>query len=632
MSASNLTILPLNRLYSSTLLKSSGDTSPLYVNTRENRPVICSSPSPKGDDYYNGVTTPPQYRTPTARSVASLSAGEPSPLARPPAPQSPAHMPSAADKTGSPFSRLTRGQRKEHNPLRKSSAACIILDDKDEDGDDEVGIAFDSPRRHQLGTLVDEGYPHKDSAGAGLYAKASPDPPAAKMDIFVSDDHLKSFTCPYFLATSGGGIELAIPIVAKAMKIAHSRLASLAPPGWRDAQVKHKAGGFCSQVSPMRVSQSTLLELAPISFSSTGSGCGSTSLALHLPSLTLMAVKIVSIADRCIKGEIEYIRAWSERTVLNESKVDPSSPTLAVYGAFPSAKHKALVFAYEYIHRGSLANCLQPEGLEKTIANESFINSLAFSLLSGLKVISDEGYMHGDIKPSNILVTKAGFCIADYGTLRSVCVPTVNSDGHACCRIIPSPQVTSPFARSYRTEAFSSPERKLGKNVGHLADVWSIGVILSGVSKGIKFCDMASRPEAEDAWAELEASATFSPQLNDLINQATKPDEAARPIVADLLSHPAIKALDAPARQAAFAGASAVFTVPKERVSAQLEVIALALRALKTIGRDIDIATLSVNLARQLETPLDIVRARLMLEVRRSGPDFQKCRVIPTYI
>ena len=228
------------------------------------------------------------------------------------------------------------------------------------------------------------------------------------------------------------------------------------------------------------------------------------------------------------------------------------------------------------------------------------------------------------IKPSNILVPSAGICIADFGSLRSVAPVPSGEQGWVSSRQIVtsssvsspgsrtlSPPVMSPFSVAYRTEAFSSPERLQGKTFGHLADVWSVGVILSGAAKGIKFSDMASSPEAEDAWAGTESSSAPSPQLTDLISKAVTIEESSRPNAGALLNHPALAALDTASKVAASAGASAFFKVSKGRVDAQLEVIALALRALKTIGQPIDVETLSVNLARQLETPLDIVRASL---------------------
>ena len=612
-----------------------------------------------------GLVTP---LTTTSSISTAYSSGRETSLSQEPIQLPSSFMPPAVLPS---FSVQTQGLR---NGFRLPSLRPFLADEKDEDENDEVASAFDGHLHKQWPTLGSPG-----------------SPPLSGFTTLPSDsDNLgiperpQTFTCSYFFATTEGGIEQTTEVIAAAMKITHARLAAVAPPGRRGDVRTGKSGGggpSGSRVSPMRVCQSTILALAPISFPRDDES-GSVSLALHLPSLTLMTVKIVPTTDGCIKGEVEYIRAWAERTVLNDAPDAASAPTLQFYGAFPSVKHNAIVFAFEYMHRGSLANSLQQEGMAEAVASEGFINGLAFSLLSGLRTLSDEGYTHGDIKPSNILVAPAGFCIADYGSLRiqdpydipTSRVPSARrgsdvpfrassrrgsetlhpSIGHArrlswwdradantaspitSTLIAESPMppiqtpppapkrvepIISPFARAYRTEAFSSPERKQGKNFGHLADVWSVGVILSGASKGIKFRDMAGMPEAEDAWTDTKSCSSLSPQLTDLIAQAVTHEESERPFGEELLEHPALAHLDAATKVAATADASAIFKVTKERVSAQLEVIALTLRALKTIGRHIDIETLSINVARQMETPIDFVRARLMKEGTTAADD-----------
>ena len=293
-----------------------------------------------------------------------------------------------------------------HANGRRSCVRREFLGDKDFDNDDSAMSVFtdDEVEQSTVSMVTTPSF-------SPISAAATP-VTTSNLNYFA-DENLESFTCPYFSATAVGGIEQATPIIAAAMKLTADRLAKLvAVPAGAEGPRNRAA---------MRVCQSTIVPLVPISFSRNGTG-SSISLALHVPSLSLMTVKIVTLTDNCIKGEVEYINAWAERTVRANSSGDngdASAPTLQFYGAFPSAKHNALVFVYEYMHRGSLASSLE-EGMEAAVASESFINGLAFSLLSGLRTLSDEGYMHGDIKPSNILVSPAGFCIADFGSLRSV--------------------------------------------------------------------------------------------------------------------------------------------------------------------------------------------------------------------
>ena len=588
---------------------------------------------------FGGVTTPPKHNSPVIYAASSSSCTEPTLSARGQAPQSPAYMPPVS--VDSPRLQTSLGLRKVHRSLR--SSARIHLDDKDDDDDDEVEVAFDAQlRREQWSRRSSPMSPPITPTPSNSSGKQQSESDTA------APENLRTFTCPYFYATSNGGIESAIVSIAEAMKIVHARLAAVAPHGSNN---NHNTNNINNNInatsttaasrhfSPMRVCQSTILNLVPISLPPSD-GFGGIHLALHLPSLTLMCVKIVPISDGCIKGELEYIRMWAERTVLHgatgiqhDSSVDASAPTLQFYGAFPSEKHHAIVFAYEYMHRGSLTNSLQQEGMTETVASEGFIIGLAFSLLSGLRKLSDKGYTHGDIKPSNILISPTGFCIADFGSMRKAPPPSADlairrgrgrggatsstTRMSATSKFLELAAVEakiSPFAKAHYTEAFSSPERKLGA-FDHLADVWSVGVILAGVTKRIKFCDMARMPEAEDAWTGVlcqPSSFSPSPLLSDLISLCVTPEVSARPTVNQLLDHPALATLDTTYKAAAAAAAAAaLFIVPRERVVAQLEVIALAIQALQTIGHHVDITCLSKNMARQMETPVDLVLAQL---------------------
>ena len=175
---------------------------------------------------------------------------------------------------------------------------------------------------------------------------ASPKKP--KLDIFVPED-LESFSCPYFYATADNGIEQATPAIAAAMKISNAQLAAIAPTD----EARRRGGDNAA----MRVSQTTVLGLVPLSVSRDGSG-GSTNLALHLPSLSLMTVKIVPITDARIKGEFDCILSWAEtgvpkRRTTTMADAKAASCSSQFYGAFPSYKHNALVFAYAYDHHES---------------------------------------------------------------------------------------------------------------------------------------------------------------------------------------------------------------------------------------------------------------------------------------
>jgi serine/threonine protein kinase len=86
-------------------------------------------------------------------------------------------------------------------------------------------------------------------------------------------------------------------------------------------------------------------------------------------------------------------------------------------------------------------------------------------IMGALSLLHDHGIVHGDVKPSNIFLSKSGDAwlpkLLDFGLASAVYDPSL---AHA------------QFL--YGTPAYMAPERALGRGVDAQADVWSMGVVL----------------------------------------------------------------------------------------------------------------------------------------------------------
>jgi serine/threonine protein kinase len=104
-------------------------------------------------------------------------------------------------------------------------------------------------------------------------------------------------------------------------------------------------------------------------------------------------------------------------------------------------------------------------------------------ILSGLQALHEQGYIHGDLKPSNILLTQQGVvCLADLGSARAFMGSTTNVDED------PANTPESPWHCT--TTDYASPEVLRGTT--------RVGVSLGGAAAAV---DAMVRMIAVDLWA-----------------------------------------------------------------------------------------------------------------------------------
>jgi serine/threonine-protein kinase len=109
----------------------------------------------------------------------------------------------------------------------------------------------------------------------------------------------------------------------------------------------------------------------------------------------------------------------------------------------------------EYVSGGTLNDRVGP-------IHPSTVAGLGLQVADALRFAHEYGVIHRDVKPHNILLTRAGDAkVADFGIARAANATTTSQ--------------SSPFMG---TAGYMSPEQAKGESVGPASDLYSLGVVL----------------------------------------------------------------------------------------------------------------------------------------------------------
>jgi hypothetical protein len=171
--------------------------------------------------------------------------------------------------------------------------------------------------------------------------------------------------------------------------------------------------------------------------------------------------------------------------------------------------------ATAYVNGPSLSEAVRDRG---PLSAASLL-ALAAGLAKSLSAIHAAGVVHGDLKPSNVLLALDGPRVIDFGISQAA--------------------EAAPLARSglvVGTPSFMSPEQAAGQAVGSRSDVFSLGTVLAFAATG-------RRPFGSgQAAAVLDRVVRGAPDLRGtppevlpLIERCLAKDPAGRPAAAGLL-------------------------------------------------------------------------------------------------
>jgi eukaryotic-like serine/threonine-protein kinase len=167
--------------------------------------------------------------------------------------------------------------------------------------------------------------------------------------------------------------------------------------------------------------------------------------------------------------------------------------------------------------------------------------SLATGLAKSLTAIHAAGVVHGDLKPSNVLLALDGPRVIDFGISQAA--------------------EATPLGRAglvVGTPSFMSPEQAQGQDVGPLSDVFSLGAVLAFAATGRKPFGTGQPAAVLERVVRGTADLEGAPaEVRPLIERCLAKDPGGRPTAAELLAGvTAAQAAMEPRREPALRGSA----------------------------------------------------------------------------
>ncbi|GLC43366.1 hypothetical protein PLESTB_001335700 [Pleodorina starrii] len=262
-------------------------------------------------------------------------------------------------------------------------------------------------------------------------------------------------------------------------------------------------------------------------------GYGEVRLVRQRSTSKILAMKKLRKADMLKQGQVEHVKA--ERDVL-ASLHDPF--IVKLYYSFLDEEFLYLVM--EYLAGGDVMTLL----MRKDILSEEETRFYIAETILGLETIHKAGYIHRDLKPDNLLLTREGHLkLSDFGLCKLVDVQALSSCGRdtptrgseqgmaPSASALSHPDRVAHWRQNRRQLAFSTvgtpdyiaPEVLLKKGYGMECDWWSVGAIMFEMLVGHAPFYHDQREATEFMilhWRKylcIPAEARLSPAARDLI-------------------------------------------------------------------------------------------------------------------
>ena len=160
----------------------------------------------------------------------------------------------------------------------------------------------------------------------------------------------------------------------------------------------------------------------------------------------------------------------------------------------------------EYMEGETLAS-----RLDKGALAPDQVLKYAIEICEGLEIAHRTGVVHRDLKPGNIMLTRTGVKLMDFGLAKSL--PASASAAASLTLTLSSPAANSPLTEKgmiVGTFQYMSPEQVQGKEVDRRSDIFSLGAVLYEMVTGKRAFEGKNQLSVAAAILAVKRASGFS--------------------------------------------------------------------------------------------------------------------------
>ncbi len=197
----------------------------------------------------------------------------------------------------------------------------------------------------------------------------------------------------------------------------------------------------------------------------------------------------------------------------------PAHPHIVTCCFFRTIENRAGIFS-EYVDGGSLQEWIRTGRIDSI----EHALDVAIQIAWGLEAAHDNGLVHQDIKPANVMMTQDGVAkLTDFGLANAVYQRDRSRTGSTGGSLVTAQGLTM---------AYCSPEQALGGRIGFKTDIWSFAVTLIEMCLGNVLWKYGFEADTflkkTDPERLSSARIAIPPQLRNLIDQCLVKDSSKR--------------------------------------------------------------------------------------------------------